>query len=630
MAAQTRQELRDFLSSYDTNDSGNFNRDRWLHLCTSATINLPQDSAAALFDRLDTDRDGLVTIDELLKSLSEWQKTTNQEFDDIWEEETGRPVDLGRFTEPQTWNSQQHVNNRLDSLYTSSPTEADKEFGKSVVEATRLSKTISDSYPELAAAFNHLLESFKKDILAKKYENADLEQSYQREKQARKDDLLRLENELETQIEMVEARIREELSKKYEAAYVEKVRQKELEIQRFRETVNELKEQVQTNHRKRSSISGLRSLNATTLGDDSVFGRRRAWKGKSQESVEESNSMEAQLQHEAEDLRKKLVEAQKQLRDSEAELTQLRATVETQSSQLHIEKMRSSAYIEEKDILYGQIQKLKDALHEVQGKHALYLQGEFLDRALDLQGLPWQRDSGQWSGSNEYSDRPFNNMDPEMGSVTNWSNVDGFQAPDRIFRVVMVGESSVGKTCFMYRFCTGDFYYNARATVGVDFKTKVMVIDGNVYTIELWDTAGQEKYHSLARQYFRKCDGAILMYDVSSWASFVGVREWVSMLEESCGDSFIPRILVGNKTDLRDSPANSVKPAAPAFISTREGENLAKVYKAEFIETSVLNGINIDEVIVSLARAMKYRNDCQNSGIRISKKKKIKVLECCS
>lgn len=53
-----------------------------------------------------------------------------------------------------------------------------------------------------------------------------------------------------------------------------------------------------------------------------------------------------------------------------------------------------------------------------------------------------------------------------MGSVTNWSNVDGFQAPDRIFRVVMVGESSVGKTCFMYRFCTGDFYYNARATVG--------------------------------------------------------------------------------------------------------------------------------------------------------------------
>ncbi|KAL5110545.1 hypothetical protein TcWFU_006533 [Taenia crassiceps] len=630
MAAQTTQELRDFLRSYDTNNSGSFNRDRWLHLCTSATINLPQDGAAALFDRLDTDKDGLVTIDELLKSLSEWQKATNLEVHDEWEEVTGRPVDLGQFAEPRTRKSQLHVDNRLGSFYASSPSDTDKEFGKSVVEATRLSKTISDSYPELASSFNHLLESFKNDIMAKKYENADLEQSYQRERQARKDDLQRLENELDSQIQIIEARLREELSKKYEAAYAEKVRQKELETQRYRETVNELKEQVQTNHRKRSSIGGLRFINPVTLGEENVFSGNKGGKGNPQESVEESNSIEAELQREAEDLRKKLAEAQKHLRESEAELTQLRATVETQSSQLHIEKMKSSSYIEEKDILYGQIQKLKDALHEVQNKHALYLQGDFLERAPDLQGPPLQRDSGQWSGSNEYSDRPFTNMDPEMGSVTNWSNVDAFQAPDRIFRVVMVGESSVGKTCFMYRFCTGDFYYNARATVGVDFKTKIMMIDGNIYTIEVWDTAGQEKYHSLARQYFRKCDGAILMYDVSNWTSFTGVRDWVNMLEESCGDTFIPRILVGNKTDLRDGPANSVKPPASAFISTREGENLARVYEADFIETSVLNSINIDEAVINLARAMKYRNDCQSSGIRISRKQKVKLPDCCN
>ncbi|KAM3179229.1 hypothetical protein ACTXT7_000985 [Hymenolepis weldensis] len=222
------------------------------------------------------------------------------------------------------------------------------------------------------------------------------------------------------------------------------------------------------------------------------------------------------------------------------------------------------------------------------------------------------------------------NLDPEVTSVTNWSNLDGLQVPDRIFRVVMVGESSVGKTCFMYRFCTGDFYYNARATVGVDFKTKNMMIDGNVCTIEIWDTAGQEKYHSLARQYFRKCDGAILMYDVSNRGSFIGVREWVNMLE-SCGDAYLPRVLVGNKTDLRDGPSNFMKPVSSAFISTKEGENLAKklkssesskrsarstrlkllnlethilsplVYDAEFVETSVLNSINVDEVVVNLA-----------------------------
>lgn len=130
MAAQTGQELRDFLRSYDTNNSGSFNRDRWLHLCTSATINLPQDSAAALFDRLDTDKDGLVTIDELLKSLSEWQKATNSEADGEWEEGTGRPVDLGRFAEPRTRKSKMLVDNRLGSFYASSPSDTDKEFGK--------------------------------------------------------------------------------------------------------------------------------------------------------------------------------------------------------------------------------------------------------------------------------------------------------------------------------------------------------------------------------------------------------------------------------------------------------------------------------------------------------------------
>ncbi|KAM7537113.1 hypothetical protein Aperf_G00000063383 [Anoplocephala perfoliata] len=621
MPTQTKQELQDFLKSYDQNGTGTFDRDRWLHLCTSAAINLPQESAAALFDKLDADHDGLVRIDDLMESLTEWQQSVNSDVDEDDAIGTGRPIDLGRFADPNMTRSNGLPVKRVDSLYESTAVEADKDFGKSFAEATRLSKTISESYPELAASFNHLLQSFKEDIMMKKYENDDLEQSYQREKRARKEDLQRLEGELDAQIQLVEEKLRTELSKKYEAEYLAKVRQKELETQRFRDTVNELKEQVQTNKRKRSSIIGGSHTNIAQ-GEESVF---KSWNKKKQDSTDEILRAEKEIQREAEELRVKLREAQKHLRESEAELTQLRATVELQSSQLNIEKQRATTFVEEKDILYGQIQKLKDTLHEIQGKHA-YLQGEPLER--DLAGAFWQRDSGLWSGSNEYSDRP--NIDPEMASVTNWSNADGFQAPDRIFRVVMVGESSVGKTCFMYRFCTGDFYYNARATVGVDFKTKNMTIDGNVYTIEIWDTAGQEKYHSLAKQYFRKCDGAILMYDISNRDSFIGVREWVNMLEESCVDSYLPRILVGNKTDLRDASPNPMKPASAAFISTKEGENLAKVYNAEFVETSVLNSINVDEVIVNLARAMKYRGDCQNSGIRITKKKpKMKLPDCC-
>nr|CDS28791.1 ras and EF hand domain containing protein [Hymenolepis microstoma] len=617
---QTRLELRDFLKSYDSNGTGSFDRDRWLHLCASATINLPQESAAAVFDKLDSDHDGLVRIDDLLQSLSEWQNSVASDIDDEVDIETGRPVDLGRFAELKVTHANGFPGGRMGSLYESSPTETDKEFSKSLMEAQKLSKTISESYPELAISFNHLLESFKEDIMLKEYENADLEQSYQREKQARKDDMRRLEEELDAQIQMAEEKLRKELSKKYEAEYLVKLKKKEVETEQYREAVRELKQQVQTNTRKLSNIASSRSGNVTPA-DENAF-RNISWKQDSTE--EEQTNAEKKLRREAEELRKKLKEAQKHLMESEAELTQLRTTVETQSSQLHIEKLRSSTIVEEKDLLYTQIQKLKEALRDVQGRHA-YLQGDFLERAPDLHMAPWQRDSGQWSGSN--SDRP--NLDPEMTSVTNWSNLDGLQAPDRIFRVVMVGESSVGKTCFMYRFCTGDFYYNARATVGVDFKMKNMTIDGNVYTIEIWDTAGQEKYHSLARQYFRKCDGAILMYDVSNRMSFSGVREWVNMLEEGCGDSYLPRILVGNKTDLRDGPSNSMKPTSTAFISTKEGEDLAKVYDAEFVETSVLNSINVDEVIVHLVRTMKYRDDCVNSGIRIGKKKQKKHNNCC-
>uniref|UniRef100_A0A5K3EJG8 Ras and EF-hand domain-containing protein n=1 Tax=Mesocestoides corti TaxID=53468 RepID=A0A5K3EJG8_MESCO len=609
MAAQTKNDLAAFLRSYDTDGSGSFDRDRWLHLCTSAKINLPQESAADLFDRLDTDRNGIVTIAELLDSLSEWQKSLGESgAEALGGIETGMPVDVERFAGPSSTSFRNMKDKRMDSLYESSPNELDVDFGKSVEEATRLSKMISDSYPELAASFRHLLETFKKDIAIKKNEHADLEESYQREKLARKQDLQRLEKELDSQIQMVEERLRTEISKKYEAEYTEKVRRKELETQRFRETVNELTQQVQSNKRKRSSITNVRSANKLAPTEDGVFAfggfKNRIGNGHPQSAEDlkaQEASAESALLKEAMELRKKLMEAQQHLRESEAELTQLRATVETQSSQLYMEKLRASTFIEEKDLLYDQIQKLRDALREVQGMHAAFHPEECLERAPDLQGQSWRRDSGQWSGSNEYSDRHFANADPEVASTTNWSNLDSYHAPDRIFRVVMVGDSSVGKTCFMYRFCTGDFYYNARATVGIDFKTKNMMIDGNVYTIEIWDTAGQEKFHSLARQYFRKCDGAILMYDVSSRESFLGVRDWISMLEENCGETFLPRVVVGNKIDLRDGPENSIKPPATAFITTQQGKDLAKVYKAEFVETSVLNYVNVDQVIVDLA-----------------------------
>lgn len=130
MPTQSRQELRDFLKSYDHNGTGSFDRDRWLHLCTSATINLPQDSAAAVFDKLDSDHDGLVRIDDLLQSLGEWQQSVNSDVDEDDAEETRRPIDLGRIADPNLTLSNGFPKVRTDSLYESTPSERDKDFGK--------------------------------------------------------------------------------------------------------------------------------------------------------------------------------------------------------------------------------------------------------------------------------------------------------------------------------------------------------------------------------------------------------------------------------------------------------------------------------------------------------------------
>lgn len=131
----TTSDLGDFLRSYDTSGSGKFDRDRWLYLCSSASINLPQESAAHLFDRLDTDHDGIVTISELLKDLTEWQSSLGNGSDsDADVNESWKPVDMDRFAfrgggqKTTDWN-----NKRMDSFYESTPDELDDDFGKRYV-----------------------------------------------------------------------------------------------------------------------------------------------------------------------------------------------------------------------------------------------------------------------------------------------------------------------------------------------------------------------------------------------------------------------------------------------------------------------------------------------------------------
>ncbi|VDK88461.1 unnamed protein product [Dibothriocephalus latus] len=211
-------------------------------------------------------------------------------------------------------------------------------------------------------------------------------------------------------------------------------------------------QKLKENDRKRSTAVAPRNQDFI-IRDDAVF------------SADDPDK----LAKEEMDLRKTLREAAAKLKASETELSQLRTKVDTQSSELIMERMRASNYAEEKEMLYDQVNKMKSLLLDVYG-------------APDRQRTSTiGRQHSKTKGAKQES------------LISGWSAVDPSQTPERIFRVILVGDSAVGKTSFMHRFCTGDFYQNTRSTIGVDFKARNLFIDGILCTIELWDTAGQER-----------------------------------------------------------------------------------------------------------------------------------------
>uniref|UniRef100_A0A8C7T2Z1 Calcium release activated channel regulator 2Ab n=1 Tax=Oncorhynchus mykiss TaxID=8022 RepID=A0A8C7T2Z1_ONCMY len=121
-------------------------------------------------------------------------------------------------------------------------------------------------------------------------------------------------------------------------------------------------------------------------------------------------------------------------------------------------------------------------------------------------------------------------------------------APDRLFKVLLVGNSSVGKTSLLRTFCDGRFNPSSPATVGIDYSVKTLMLDNTQVAMQLWDTAGQERYRSITKQFFRKADGVVVMYDITLLDSFKAVRPWLINVQEAAGVG-IPILLLGNKMD---------------------------------------------------------------------------------
>ncbi|XP_053569554.1 LOW QUALITY PROTEIN: ras-related protein Rab-33A [Bombina bombina] len=121
----------------------------------------------------------------------------------------------------------------------------------------------------------------------------------------------------------------------------------------------------------------------------------------------------------------------------------------------------------------------------------------------------------------------------------------------RIFKIIVIGDSNVGKTCLTFRFCGGSFPGSSEATIGVDFKEKTVEIDGERIKVQVWDTAGQERFHTLVEHYYRNVHGVVFVYDVTKLSSFHNLRTWLQECEGHAA-CFGTSGLSGNKSDLKE------------------------------------------------------------------------------
>ncbi|KAJ6547245.1 ras family-domain-containing protein [Mycena leptocephala] len=154
---------------------------------------------------------------------------------------------------------------------------------------------------------------------------------------------------------------------------------------------------------------------------------------------------------------------------------------------------------------------------------------------------------------------------------------------DYLFKVVLIGDSGVGKSNLLSRFTRNEFNLESKSTIGVEFATRSIDVDGKTVKAQIWDTAGQERYRAITSAYYRGAVGALLVYDIAKHATYVNVTRWLKELRDHA-DSNIVIMLVGNKSDLKHLRA----------VPTDEAKAFSTENGLSFIETSALDASNVE------------------------------------
>ncbi|KAJ2868081.1 AdoMet-dependent rRNA methyltransferase spb1 [Coemansia aciculifera] len=167
---------------------------------------------------------------------------------------------------------------------------------------------------------------------------------------------------------------------------------------------------------------------------------------------------------------------------------------------------------------------------------------------------------------------------------------------DYLMKLLLIGDSGVGKSCVLLRFSDDSFTPSFITTIGIDFKIRTIELDGKRIKLQIWDTAGQERFRTITTAYYRGAMGILLVYDVTDERSFNNIENWYKNVEHYASEG-VNKILIGNKCDIEGSRA----------VSKESGQKLADELGIKFLETSAKSNTNVDEAFITLARDIKER-----------------------
>jgi len=165
-----------------------------------------------------------------------------------------------------------------------------------------------------------------------------------------------------------------------------------------------------------------------------------------------------------------------------------------------------------------------------------------------------------------------------------------------LFKLLLIGDSGVGKSCLLLRFADDTYTESYISTIGVDFKIRTIDLDGKTIKLQIWDTAGQERFRTITSSYYRGAHGIIVVYDITDAQTFASVKQWLSEIDRFACEN-VNRLLVGNKSDLKEKRK----------VETAQAKEFADSLGIPFIETSAKCASNVEDAFITMASEIKKK-----------------------